>query len=214
MPKKIPLTHLGLVALFGAVWGLSETALGAVIEKCASFASGSIMTGLALFFIASTWILSRNIFGLFLLVLITSLFKMFDALLLSLPLQNGAVANPIFAFWMEGLAFLILISMFDIDKLKQKTLRQAVLGGMAALLAVNLFPLVKYITGIPACVFPGTNYPLALYYLPLAICVSLISVPSGFWVGEKVRDLKVRIEVLSPATFILCLAIIALIRLG
>lgn len=214
MAKKIPLNHLGLVSLFGAVWGLSETALGAVIQKCASFASGSIMTGLALFFIAGTWILARNILGLFLLVLIASLFKMFDALLLSLPLQDGAVANPIFAFWMEGLAFFILIRIVDLEKLKQKALNQALLGGMTALLAANLFPLVKYMTGIPACVFPGTSYPLALYYLPLAVFVSFLSVPSGFWVGEKVRDVKARIEVLSPATFVLCLAIIALIRLG
>lgn len=214
MAKKIPLNHLGFVVLFGAVWGLSETALGAAIEKCASFASGSIMTGVAFFFIAATWILSRNILGLFLLVSIASLFKMFDALLLSLPLQHGAVANPIFAFWMEALAFFVLMTIVDVEASKKKTLKQALLGGMSALLAANFFPLVKYVTGIPACVFPGTNYPLALYFLPLAVCVSLLSVPCGLWAGEKVRDLEGKIKILSPATFILSLAIIALIRLG
>jgi len=223
MPKKIRLTHLGIVVMFGAVWGLSETALGAGLQSCASLASGSIMTGFALFFMAATWVVTQNVLGLSLLVAIASFFKMFDALLLSLPLQNGAVANPIFAFLMEGLAFLILIAITR-EKVKQNRVGQALLGGMAALLSVNLFPLVKYATGIPACVFPGTSYPLSLYYAPLAVCLSFITVPLGIWVGKEAEEIEARIKVssrikklsyfFSPATLILCLAIIALLRLG
>jgi hypothetical protein len=156
MDQKIPKSYLGIVVMLGAVWGLSEAALGMGLRSCAAFVSGSIMTGVALFFIAASWIVSRRILGVALLIVIASLFKMFDALLLSLPLQHGAVANPIFAFLMEGAAFLILISIVS-KKTKQKRAGQAILGGMTALLAINLFPLVKYITGIPACVFPGTG---------------------------------------------------------
>jgi len=223
MDRKIRKSYLGIVVMLGAVWGFSEAALGMGLRSCASFLSGSIMTGVALFFIAASWILTRKITGIALLIVIASLFKMFDALLLSLPIQHGAVANPIFAFLMEGVAFLVLISIFH-EKRKRKIGSQALLGGMAALLAVNFFPLVKYATGIPACVFPGTSYPLSLYYAPVAVFLSFVTVPLGFLVGVKIRTLEAKFEesswgrklryLASPATLIFCLAVITLIRLG
>ena len=223
MKKNIPKSYLGIVVMIGAVWGLSEAALGMGLRSCASFFSGSIMTGIALFFIATSWTLTRNIYSIGLLVFIASLFKMIDAFLLSLPVQHGAIGNPIFAFFMEGLAFLVLISLSQ-EKLKQKTGGQALLGGMSALLAVNLFPLVKYATGIPACVFPGTGYPLSLYYAPLAVFLSFMTVPLGFWTGAKILALEAKLEkayqtkkfhyLAPPAMFIFCLVTIILIRLG
>jgi hypothetical protein len=146
---------------------------------------------------------------------------MFDALLLSLPVQHGAVANPIFAFLMEGAAFLILVSIVS-QKTKQKRAGQAILGGMTALLAINLFPLVKYITGIPACVFPGTGFPLSLYYAPLAVFLSSVTVPLGLWAGAEIEALETKLKanqakrlsyLASAATLALCLVIMALIRL-
>ena len=222
MGKNISKYHLGIVVMLGAVWGLSEAALGMGLRSCASFVSGSVMTGVALFFISASWVLSRRMFGVGLLIIIASLFKMFDAFLLSLPIMHGAVANPIFAFIVEGVAFMVLISIIN-EKLKQNKGGQAILGGMAALLAVNLFPLVKYATGIPACVFPGTNYPLSLYYAPVAIFLSLVTVPLGFWLGAHIEAIETKFEeaslgrklkyLASPATLILCLGIIVLIRL-
>jgi hypothetical protein len=222
MEKNIPKSYLGIVVMLGAVWGFSEAALGIGLRSCASLFSGSIMTGIALFFIAASWILTRKILGVALLIVVASLFKMFDALLLSLPVQHGAVANPIFAFLMEGAAFLVLISIFT-EKRKQKIGNQAILGGMAALLAVNLFPLVKYATGIPACVFQGTGYPLSLYYAPIAVFISLVTVPLGLRAGVRIRALETKLDessqarklkyIISPATLFLCLAIITLIRL-
>lgn len=222
MDKNIPRPYLGFVVLLGAVWGLSEAGLGVALRSCASFLSGSIMTGIALFFIASAWVLTRSIFGVIQLVVITSLFKMFDALLLSLPIRHGAVANPIYAFLTEAAAFLFLAFIFN-EKLKEKSAGQALMGGMAALLAVNLFPLVKYATGIPACVYPGTGYPLSLYYSPIAVFISAATVPLGIWVGVRLKLLETKLEeaalgrklrcLASAATLILCLAIITLIRL-
>lgn len=222
MDQKIPKSYLGIVTMLGAVWGLSEAALGMGLRSCAAFVSGSIMTGVALFFIAASWAVSRRILGVALLIVMASLFKMFDALLLSLPVQHGAIANPIFAFLMEGAAFLILVFIIS-TKAKQKRAGQALLGGMAALLAVNLFPLVKYATGIPACVFPGTGYPLSLYYAPLAVSLSLVTVPLGLWAGAQAEALETKLKanqarrlsyVVSPVTLALCMVIMALIRLA
>jgi hypothetical protein len=146
---------------------------------------------------------------------------MFDALLLSLPIIHGAVANPIFAFIMEGAAFLIIVTLIK-ERLFQKKSGQVMAGGLAALLAVNLFPLVKFATGIPACVVAGTGYPLSLYYAYVAVAISLVTVPLGVLVGTKIRSIeagfartsgsKIFQYVVSPATVILCILITVLIR--
>jgi hypothetical protein len=223
MNNSIPKSYLGLVIVLGSVWGLSEAALGMGLRSCAAFVSGSIMTGVALFFMAAGWVVSRKISGVLLMAFIASFFKMFDALLLSLPIKHGAIGNPIFAFFMEAVAFVLLVSIVK-DKIIQKPVGQALLGGMAAVLGVNLFPLVKYATGVPACVVSGTGYPLSLYYIHIAVLTSVVTVPLGFLVGAKIesfvaRPIKSRIQkkleyILSPAAFILCLAIVALLRLA
>lgn len=222
MTRNIPKYYFGMIIMLGAVWGLSEAALGMGLRKCASLVSGSLMTGVALFFLAASWVVSRRILSVALLIVITALFKMFDAVLLSLPLQHGAVANPIFAFFMEGAAFLVLVMVIN-ETLRQKKTGQALLGGTSALVAVILFPLVKFVTGIPACVFPGKSIPLSVYFAPLAVTLSILTVPLGFWAGEKLKVTMSKFEmtnrkktlkyIVSPVTLALCLAIIALIRL-
>jgi hypothetical protein len=221
MDKKLPGNHLGVVALLGAIWGVSEAALGMGLRTCASVVSGSVMTGVALFFIAACWVISQSWRGVALLVLIASLFKLFDAYLLSLPVLHGAVANPIFAFIMEGAAFLIIVSIVK-DRLSKNTTSQVLAGGLSALVAVNLFPLVKFATGIPACVAAGTGYPLSLYYAYIAVAFSMITVPVGIFVGAKIKSLELGLVeslgtkktqfVASPAGIIICLIVILLIR--
>ena len=215
-------SHWGLLLILGSVWGLSEAALGMGLRSCAAFVSGSLMTGAALLFLAAGWVLSRRILGLFFMVLLASFFKMFDALLLSLPLKHGAIGNPIFAFFMEAAAFVFFVWIIR-EKLIQKAGGQALLGGLSAVLAVNLFPLVRFATGIPACVAPGTGYPLSLYYIPIAVAVSAVCVPVGFWLGEKMGFWENRLAgvrtkrrldfIFSPATLVVCLIVIALLRI-
>jgi len=222
MQSKTPKSYLGLVIMLGAVWGLSEAALGMYLKRCASHVSGSLMTGVALLFIAASWIISRRILGVALLIIIASLIKMFDALLLGYPILHGAIANPIFAFITTGVAFVILVMIIR-ERWAQKAPGQALTGGMAALMAANMFPLVKFATGIPACVVPGTGFPLSLYYIHYAILVSIMTVPAGFWIGARIekfaakspdsRAVKRLNYVLSPAILVGCLIIVALIRL-
>ena len=187
----------------------------------AALVSGSIMTGVAFFFLAAIWIFSKRITALIMVTVIASLFKMFDALLLSLPILHGAIGNPIFAFFMEATVFIILILIVS-DKIVQRSLSQAVLGGAAAVLSVNLFPLVKYVTGVPACTMAGTGYPQALYYIYIAVLVSMATVPLGFWIGRhlKIRNIPFSVQrkkfgyILSPAVLIFCLTVIMILRLS
>jgi hypothetical protein len=172
------------VIVLGAVWGLSEAALGLGLHKCASLASGSIMTAVALFFVAAAWAVTGRATGVVLAVGIVTVIKLFDAQLLSLPIKNGAVANPIFAFWTEGLAFLVVFGGLRLSMTHRKR-GLAVGGALAGLAAVNLFPLVRFATGIPACVFPGSQVPLSIHYLPIAVGLSCLTVPLGLWAGGR-----------------------------
>ena len=223
MSQKTPSSQFANIVMLGAVWGFAEVGLGLGLQRCASLASGSIMAGAALLFIAAAWVLTRRAAGVILMVAIVTLMKLFDALLLSLPVKSGAVANPIFAFWMEALAFLLVIAIIK-EALAQKRYGQAALGAGAALLAANLFPLVKFATGIPACVYAGTGYPLSLYYAPLAVSLSFLTVPLGFWIGERIAAAESAHEAfvrgkafrywLSPATLAVSLLLMAVLRLA
>jgi len=223
MSQKVPSPQLANIVMLGAVWGFAEAGLGLGLQRCASLASGSIMTGVALLFIATAWVLTRRAVGVFLLVALVTIMKLFDALLLSLPIKHGAVANPIFAFWVEALAFLLFIVIIK-ESLAQKRQGQAVLGAAAALLAVNLFPLAKFATGIPACVYKSTGYPLSLYFAPIAVGLSLIMVPAGFWLGEWIAASEGAHEAfvqgrafrywVSPLTLAVSLLLMAALRLA
>jgi len=222
MEKTILRSHLGVAIILGSVWGFAEAALGMGLRSCAALVSGSLMTGVALFFISAGWVATRRFFVLILVVLIACFFKLFDALLLSLPVKHGAIANPIFALLMEGLAFIILVALFNKNRWQKKSAR-VLLGGGAALIAISLFPLVKFATGIPACVFPGTLVPLSIFFSPVAVALSAFTVPLGFLAGEKIRSTAVNFEMvikrktlrdlLSPATLVLCMVLLALFRL-
>jgi len=222
MNKQFTKTHLAYALIIGSVWGFGEVALGAGLKSCAHLMSGSLMTGLALFFIAAAWVASGNYLTPILAVLIASVFKLFDAVLLSLPVMHGAIGNPIFAFLLEGLAFIVLIAIFR--QVSWKSMRsRALLGGGSALIAVAMFPLVKYATGVPACVYPNTMVPLSIFFAPLAIAFSALMVPLGFTAGVRIRsyldNLGLRIKnsflraALSPMTMATALVLVLLFRM-
>lgn len=223
MEKALSKSHLGVVIVLGSVWGLSEAVLGMGLRSCAAFVSGSLMTGAALFFLAAGWMVSKRIVGVAVMVFVASLFKMVDALLLSLPLNHGAIGNPVFAFFMEAAAFMVLVSIVR-EKIFKKPAGQALLGGLSAVLAANLFPLVKYATGVPACVAAGTAMPLSLYYIHFAVLASMVTVPLGILAGEKIASYASRLAnlrsgrkidfILSPAALLICLAILVAMRLA
>jgi len=223
MEKSTLKFQLGLAVILGSVWGLSEVALGMGLRACASNMSGSLMTGVALFFIAVGWAATKRWYVPALIVLIASFFKLFDALILSLPIIHGAIGNPIFAFWMEGLAFILLIVVFSRRGFAKRSTRM-LLGGGSAMLAVGLFPLVKFATTVPACVYPGTTVPLSIMFAPVAIILSAFTVPVAFYVVERlladadeyepfIKSKAIR-YMISPATIIICLVLVFLFRLA
>jgi hypothetical protein len=216
--RRLP---FGTLVALGSVWGLAEAGLGLAIESCARFVSGSIMTGVALFFISAAWVRTKRFAGPAIVTAIALAFKLLDAVWLGLPVKHGAIGNPMFAFVTEAAAFVVIAPLIA-DAWRGRVAGRAALGGLSALAAVNLFPLVKFATGIPACVAPGTTTPLSLVYAPIAVAVSLVTVPLGFLAAAKLEALEGRLAAapnaatlrwLAPSfAAVLCLAAQGLIR--
>lgn len=214
MSQQTQKTNWGPVLVLGGFWGLSEAALGMYLRTCASTISGSVMTGAALFFLAAAWAVSPRLRTAAAMVAIAAGFKLVDALLLGLPVLHGAIGNPIFAIAMEGAAFALIVSVIS-KPLAAKPLGQGVMGGLSALAAVNLFPLVKYATGVAPCV-TGTAYPLSLYYAPIAVGLSFLTVPLGVRAGAFLAAFEGgvrRLRWASPTAFALSLGALVLLRL-
>jgi len=210
-PQK---TNWGPVLVLGGLWGLSEAALGMYLRTCASTVSGSVMTGAALFFLAAAWTIAPRVATVAALVSVAAGFKLVDALLLGLPVLHGAIGNPIFAIVMEGAAFGLVVAVVN-KALAGKAVGQGLVGGLSALVAVNLFPLVKFATGVAPCV-TGTGYPLSLYYAHVAVALSVLTVPLGVLAGGALRAFEPvagRLRWASPAAFALSLGALVLLRL-
>jgi hypothetical protein len=217
------LSGWGTIIVLGSVWGLAEAGLGLALRSCAQVVSGSVMTGAALLFIAAGWTRTRRAAGPALLVVLAAAFKLFDAALLGLPVKHGAVANPIFGFFTEGLAFLVVVP-FLAERWQGRFAGGAFLGGASALLAVNLFPFVKFVTGIPACIVPGGTMPLSLVYAPIAAGLSMLAVPAGIWLGSRAESWETQLTgqrrlsrwatLVPAASALLCLAALAVLRLA
>lgn len=224
MKEAVSRNKWNFIIAIGCLWGLSEAAMGMYLRgACSRFITGSIMTGGAIFFMASAQSFSKKMIPVLAVLGIAAGFKLLDAALLGLPVLHGAIGNPIFAFYTEIFAFLMIFALMD-RSLRKKHGGRALLGGLSALVAVNLFPLVRFATGVPACVVPGTGYPLALYYAPIAVGLSAVTCPLGMAFGEKWASLSARessnvmIKKLVPVSLrfvpLICLALILLIRLG
>jgi hypothetical protein len=129
------------------------------------------------------------------------------------------VANPIFAFILEGAAFLIIVLLLKENRMVKRSY-QVLAGGGAALMAAGSFPLVKFATGTSACIYPGTAIPLSIYYAPLAVMLSMLTVPLGYRIGERIMSSRLSAEgsrlsaLLSPIALLICLAVMAIIRLA
>jgi hypothetical protein len=202
----------GYIVLLGSIWGLAECGLGIALKACASSISGSVMTAVALFFAAAAWgSPGRKATNVALLVVIAIVFKMFDVLLLGLPFGSTAVSHPMFAFVLEGASFLI-IGVLLARSSKSSPRRGIIWGGASAFIAAAAFPLVKIVTGVPACVVVGSAIPMAWAYSPLAIGLSMLTVPLGLKTAEKSLGFATRPSWQIPAAVILCLALMIIIR--
>jgi len=212
---------LGLIVAIGSVWGLTEFAFGMGLQKCATLYTGAILTGIAFFWLSFIWSITRKVLPILIIVGIAILFKFLDALLLPVAWNHGSILNPIFAFFALMLGFLLLSSLLR-KQFSTSLLNRVSLGAGAALVATALFPLVKFATGTAACLYASTNIPLAIYTAPVAIIISMITVPLGFtaagWytkliLDQETKQVSLLARLWSPVIVICCLLIITLIRI-
>jgi len=218
MPQNKIIVGFGMVVVLGSAWGVSEAGLGLALNACAKLASGSLMTGVALFFLACSRLRARSARGPLLAVSLALGFKLFDAALLGLPLRSGSMANPMFALAIEAAAAILFFTL--LGRTAESGFRgRALLGAGAAGLSALVFPLVGLATGVPACLLPGSAIPLSIAFAPLAMAAGALAVPLAFafmkraenWTWDGRSGLRVAVP---AAAALLGLAAVALIRLA
>ncbi len=222
MNYKTLKAHLGIVLVIGSIWGLTEFAFGMGLQKCATLYTGAILTGLAFFWLSFVWSITRSIIPVLIIVAIAVMFKWLDALLLQVAWNHGSIANPIYAFITIMVGFVLIMRLLK-KRFTKTLLNRILLGAGAATIAVSLFPLVKFTTGNPACLYAATNIPLVIYTAPVAIILSMITVPLGYriamWYAEKTQGLLngqsagFMARYWSPAVVLTCLIIVTLARI-
>jgi hypothetical protein len=181
-------TSLHFFIAVGALWGVAEAGLGVLLKgACSLQISGSVMTSVALCFAATAQAFSPRKMGLLILVALAAGLKMLSAPLVGVSVAHGSIANPCYAYVSEVAAFWLLASVLD-SRLSQRLWGNMITGALMALVAVNLFPLVRFVTATPACVMKGTGYPVALYYAPIAVGLSAVTVPLGRLAGAAARE--------------------------
>ena len=221
--NKIALkSNLGLIMAIGSIWGLTEFAFGLGLQKCATLYTGAVLTGLAMFWLSFIWSTTRSIVPVLIIVGIAMAFKWLDALLLQVAWNHGSIANPIYAFFTIMLGFVLLMGLFR-KQFTKSLINRVLLGAGAAAISCALFPLAKFATGNPACLYAATNIPLVIFTAPVAIILSMITVPLGFSAAtrysEKIQGMNgerpgtILARLWSPAVVICCLLIITLVRI-
>jgi len=150
------------------------------------------------------------------------MFKWLDALLLQVAWNHGSIVNPIYAFFTIMVGFTLVMLLLR-KRFFENLFSRILVGAGGAVIACALFPLAKFTTGVPACMYAATNIPLAIYTAPVAIILAMITVPLGFraasWYTEKTRSINgegaigLLARLWSPAVVICCLLIITLVRI-
>jgi hypothetical protein len=186
MDKKSITSNFGIILVAGSLWGIIEFGAGMGLQKCATLATGAILTGLSLFWLSLVWSFSKRLIPVLIVLVIAMMFKWLDALLLHVAWNHASVLNPMFAFFTTMTGFILLIGLFR-KKFFQNRLSRILTGGGAALVAMSLFPLVKFATGNLACTYAATNIPLSVYTAPLAILIGMITVPLGHRVALRIK---------------------------
>ena len=214
--------NLGIILAVGSVWGLTEFAFGMGLQKCATLYTGAILTGISFFWLSFIWSLTKKPLPILIVVGMVVLFKMLDAVLLPVAWNHGSILNPVYAFFTIMLGFSLLISLFK-KRFQTKLKNRILLGAGAAIIATALFPLVKFASGTPACLYAATSIPFAIHTAPVAILLSMVTVPLGFkaatWysgaVGENLlaHSSSFAARFWSPAVVVCCLIIVTLIRI-
>lgn len=213
--------NLGIIVAVGSVWGLTEFAAGMGLQKCAALFTGAILTGIAFFWVSFIWSVTQKLLPLLIIVGMAVLFKLFDALLLPVAWNHGSILNPAYAFITILIGFSLLILLFK-KRFSSKLLNRILIGAGAAIIATAMFPLVRFATGSAACFYASTNIPLAIYTAPVAIVISMITVPLGYlaagWYTGRVMEKNqthpsLLARLWSPALLVSCILIIVLIRI-
>ncbi|MFO7958848.1 MAG: hypothetical protein R6X33_17325 [Candidatus Brocadiia bacterium] len=208
--------QLRFLVVVGLVWAFTEVTFGTLVTaSCPRGMTGSVLTGAALLFLSTAYYSGASRWMLAVPLLLAVGAKVAGAAALGRPMLSGAVANPCYAYAMELVALVVVLALVDARQMG-KLPYAAAAGGVAGLLAANLFVPVGHVTGIAACIHEPTGVPLAIHYAPIAVVLSAAGVPlgravglrAGKWMTSEDRKLPAPAGALNAAMGVALLALV------
>jgi hypothetical protein len=180
-------TEWWLILAVGCLWGLTESA-GRTVLHHAGIAqhNGSMLAGFAVLFFASAYALAPRWWVFVALPLLAGVFKVYIAGLQHQPiLCRGMANNVLYAYFTEALVFGGVVYLAR-SAHRTSWLGGGILGATSAVIAANAFILAPVVTGVSACVVPGTGFPASIAGLPYGMAIAALAAPVGFGVGGRV----------------------------
>ncbi len=213
-----PARCLWPIFVLACTWGTVEAAGGIALRTCAVSYSGSILTGVSIFFFASSSVLAGRLRTIWLLPVIAGLFRVYGGVLVGHSPLGGTILNPVFAYFAIAAAFFVVMLLAR-PGTKDSLWVGALAGAMTAVAAIVLFLPAGWVTGSPVC-RASDGMPLAIRGLPVAVSIAAFAAPLGFRVGHALQRLVLtpdarRRPVVAPASLavtVACLAIVTFLH--
>jgi len=182
--KKILAITLTVI-IIGSIWGFFEMTLGGFLHIIHFPQKGAIMGGLAISFMAVFITITGRPSLVPILGVIAASFKLFDAVILGVPVGSPYVINPAVAIVMEALAFsaVAVVLKTAIDK---RLLARAGAGILAGSLGYILYAAFASLFGLG--MWPTLDLSTKLQVIlgnatPIAIMGAIMLV-AGYYVGR------------------------------
>jgi len=174
-------------ALFGgAIWGTIEIFGGALLKGTAPEITGSVMTALAGFVLVVVYGLTRNYLAYFATVLLASGFRIINSLTWHLPAVHLGFGNHVFGMVTEAVALALFLTLLKNNL--HRPAYQRLIGVSFPFLSALLFPLVRLITGNPACLFRNSGIAVAWVFAPLAMILGALLCPIAFQLANYLKE--------------------------
>lgn len=177
--------------LFGSLWGVLEATLGGVLHLLHLPFKGQVMANIGFFIMAVAVAASRRPLMPLAVGLVAASFKATDALLLSVPLAERMIVNPMIAIVLEALAFQALFLAVTKKQKAAAGLRAYAVRGAAGMYLATVMSALVFFFVLRRGPWDIGRLDLLARYLTVdgsvAAIVAAAVVPLGAYAGERLR---------------------------
>ncbi|MBP7461780.1 MAG: hypothetical protein KBA26_10865 [Candidatus Delongbacteria bacterium] len=180
---------------FGLLWGLAESIIPWVLKAgCPGTSIGSLMAGLAFFFLAGSYFSSHRMSAPLMIAVIAAIIKLTGLTIRHAAIPTGLWLNPIGAYALQAILFRLGMQFRNRSSSLQILATGIISGGLAGL----FYPTVIGMMGQSACIHPDSGIAVSVYYAPLTAAIAGPASLAGYHIGRFLYSGHQRLPQLHP----------------